>query len=130
MIQTYGLSHIQLTVGDLERSIRFYRHLLGMEELFRLGQHAVMLRTPNSHEVFTLNADPDNIPQVGKMGGIAHFGFRLREDLEMAALLNEVELAGGKALESGTRGQDKKESYLFVSDPDGYEFELFWMPAQ
>jgi catechol 2,3-dioxygenase-like lactoylglutathione lyase family enzyme len=130
MIQSYGLSHIQLTVRDLERSISFYRGVLGMEELCRLGPNAAMLRTPSSHEVFTLNADPDGISDVGKMGGIAHFGFRLREDVDMAVVKDQVARAGGTFLETGKRGKDKKESYLFVRDPDGYEVEFFWMPAE
>lgn len=128
MVLSYGISHIQLTVSDLDRSIRFYQQLLDMKELFRHGDKAVMLRTPNSQEVFTLNADPELAEKVGKMGGIAHFGFRLSEPCDMAKLEEEVALAGGKVLESGSRGKDKKETYLFASDPDGYEVEFFWMP--
>ena len=130
MIQSYGLSHIQLTVSDLERSIRFYQQVFGMEELCRLGPHSIMLRTPGTHEVFTLNAHPDGVLLAGQMGGIAHFGFRLQEELDVPMLLDKVAHAGGKALEHGRRGKDKGESYLFLSDPDGYEVELFWMPSE
>ena len=56
MIRTEGITHIQLTVVDLERSVRFYTELLGMIEI-RRSASAVMLRTPGSREVFTLNAN-------------------------------------------------------------------------
>ncbi|MBX9721207.1 MAG: VOC family protein, partial [Candidatus Obscuribacterales bacterium] len=40
VIKTYGLTHIQLSVRDLETSMRFYQQLLGMKELFRFGPTA------------------------------------------------------------------------------------------
>src|SRR5437660_963894 len=75
MFQTYGISHIQITVGDLDRSARFYQGLLGMKELRRFD-HSVMMQTPGSREVITLNARPEPPLEAGRMGGIAHFGFR------------------------------------------------------
>jgi catechol 2,3-dioxygenase-like lactoylglutathione lyase family enzyme len=35
MIKTQGLTHIHLVVGDLERSLNFYKIALGLEERFR-----------------------------------------------------------------------------------------------
>ena len=127
MLKTFGLSHIQLTVKNLERSIRFYQQLLGMEELFRIGSNAVMLQTPGSKEVFTLNCNPE-FNQSGEMGGIAHFGFRLKDTIEMTELLDAVVQAGGTFIEHGTRGKNKEEQYAFAKDPDGYEVEFFWAP--
>ena len=128
-METYGLSHIQITVRDLERSVGFYRELLGMQILRRLGSHAVMLQTPGGREVFTINANPAHAADAGKMGGIAHFGFRLRAKADMTSILERAERAGGKALEQGTRGQgDDQELYAFAADPDGYEVEIFWAP--
>lgn len=128
MIRTFGLSHIQLTVKDLEKSMNFYQQVLGMNELFRFGTTAVMLQTPGSNEVFTLNANPELMQSAGTMGGIAHFGFRLSEQVDMEQLLNEVKLAGGSPGNHGKRGKDKEESYATAYDPDGYELEFFWAP--
>jgi catechol 2,3-dioxygenase-like lactoylglutathione lyase family enzyme len=128
MIQTYGLSHIQIVVRDLERSLRFYQDVFGMKELFRVGANAVMLQTPGTNEVFTLSSRPEAQGDAGKLAGVQHFGFRLREKADMKVLLEEIERAGGKPLEHGTRGQDKEEVWAFFSDPDGYDIEVFWAP--
>ena len=77
MVKTEGLHHLHLTVRDLERSVRFYRTVFGMEERFREGPHMVFLSTPGSNDLITLNADPAERENAGRSGGIAHFGFRL-----------------------------------------------------
>src|SRR5688500_11020935 len=46
MIRTRGLTHIHLVVRDLERSLRFYQSVFGMEERFRDGSEMVFLNTP------------------------------------------------------------------------------------
>ena len=57
MIKTAGLTHIHLVVRDMERSLRFYRSVFGMEEQFRVGPHMVFLSTPGSRDLITLNQD-------------------------------------------------------------------------
>ncbi len=126
MYPSYGMTHLQLTVADLPRSMAFYGTLFGMRELFRVGDHMVMMQTPGSHEVFTLNANPATTLPRGEMGGIAHFGFRLRERPDMAAFLADAAKLGGTAHEHGQRGEG--ELWGFVDDPDGYGVEVFWVP--
>ena len=130
MIQTYGLTHIQIVVRDLEKSVRFYQRVFGMKELFRVGTNSVMLQTPGSHEVFTLSGRPESQADAGKLAGVQHFGFRLREKADMEELLAEIAQAGGTPLEHGTRGQDKQEVWGFFNDPDGYAVEIFWAPHE
>jgi catechol-2,3-dioxygenase len=97
-----------------------------MTVLRRFAERAVMLRSPDGHDVLTLNTSTDVPDSYGKMAGIAHFGFRLREPSDMAAILARVAELGGTPLTHGKRGGD--ELYAFFTDPDGYEVELFWMP--
>lgn len=124
MFQTFGLSHLQINVGDLERSVRFYKELFGMNEVRRFP-NAVMLQTPGANEIFTINANPDAVENVGKMGGVAHFGFRLREPIETSKILDAVSRLGGKPIEEGG-SLEKGRLYAFANDPDGYEVEVFW----
>jgi catechol 2,3-dioxygenase len=124
MLQTYGLSHLQISVGNLDRSVSFYKDLLGMTEIRRFD-NCVMLQTPGAHEIFTINANSEEAKDAGKMGGIAHFGFRLREPMDMSKVLEEISRFGGKPISQGGN-KEKGRLFAFATDPDGYEVEIFW----
>jgi catechol 2,3-dioxygenase-like lactoylglutathione lyase family enzyme len=126
MFQTYGLSHLQISVGDLERSGRFYKELFGMNEVRRFPE-CVMLQTPGAHEILTINASSEGKENVGKMGGVAHFGFRLIEPVEMSKIQKAITQLGGKPISEGG-SIEKGRLYAIATDPDGYEVEVFWEP--
>jgi catechol 2,3-dioxygenase-like lactoylglutathione lyase family enzyme len=122
MIKTQGLTHIHLVVRDLERSLKFYGGVFGMEERFRDGPKMVFLNTPGSGDLITLNEDPTEAPNAGVSGGIAHFGFRLADSADLNAAIEEVETAGGKLIRRGEHSPGVP--YAYVEDPDGYVIEL------
>jgi catechol 2,3-dioxygenase-like lactoylglutathione lyase family enzyme len=122
MIRTQGLTHIHLVVRDLERSLRFYQAVFGMEEQFRDGPKMVFLNTPGSQDLITLNEDPGEARLAGVNGGVAHFGFRLAQFADLDAAIAEVEAAGGKLIRRGEHGPAKR--FAYIEDPDGYVIEL------
>ena len=122
MVRTQGLTHIHLVVRDLERSLRFYQSVFGMEERFRDGPKMVFLNTPGSQDLITLNEDPEEANLAGVNGGVAHFGFRLAKASDLDAAIAEVEAAGGKLIRRGEHAPGVPFSY--VEDPDGYVIEL------
>ena len=120
MIETQGLTHIHLRVADLERSLRFYQEVFGMEEMFR-EDDLVLLRTPGSADTITLNPYDDE-GLAGQSGGIEHFGFRLAEGVSIDDAVTAVEAAGGKLLRRGEHAPGVPFAYL--ADPDGYVIEF------
>ena len=122
MVRTKGLYHLHLIVRDLERSLRFYQDVFGMEEQFRAGPKAVFISTPGSGDLITLNEDPAEAQQAGVNGGVSHFGFKLAEGSDLNAVISEVEAAGGKLLSRGERKPGAPHAY--VEDPDGYVIEI------
>lgn len=121
MIETEGLTHIHLVVADMDRSIRFYCDVFGMQELFREGDDLVFLNTPGSRDTITLNAGGDP-KTAGKSGGVEHFGFRLKEGADLDDAISEVEAAGGSLVRRGEHAPGVR--FAYVADPDGYEIEL------
>src|SRR6266511_1388149 len=120
MVGTYGLTHIGLAVRDMERSLRFYERLLGVAVLYR-DEHSIQVQTPGSHDVIVFEQDRR---KAGVAGGISHIGFRLRDARDIEAAVGDVRAAGGTILRRGEFVPG--EPYVFVSDPDGYEVELWF----
>jgi catechol 2,3-dioxygenase-like lactoylglutathione lyase family enzyme len=122
MIKTEGLTHIHLMVHNLDRSLRFYKDVFGMQEQFRDGEAMVFLNTPGSRDSITLHEDPAMVEVAGRSGGVAHFGFRLANKPDLDAAIAEVEKAGGKLLSRGEHAPGVH--YAYVADPDGYVIEF------
>jgi catechol 2,3-dioxygenase-like lactoylglutathione lyase family enzyme len=55
MVHTYGLTHINLVVRGVARSLRFYGQVFGVEEYGR-SDGLVHTRTPGCHDVITLTS--------------------------------------------------------------------------
>lgn len=119
MVETEGLTHLHLFVADLDRSLRFYKEVFGLQEMFREGPKMVFLRPPNSSDTITLNEVPE---KAGPGNGIDHFGFRLVDKAKLDVAISEVERAGGQLVERGEHAPGAP--FAYVRDPDGYLIEL------
>src|SRR5258706_6740421 len=97
MVQTYGLTHINLAVRDVERSLRFYEQVFGLREYGR-GDGLVHTQASGRHDIISFAEDSAT---AGLSGGIAHFGFRLVDPGEIDRSIAEVEQAGGHLLRRG-----------------------------
>ena len=120
MIRTHGLTHLALAVRDADRSSRFYQEVFGAVEVYRQDGF-VQLQTPGARDVLVLEEDAN---RAGARGGVAHFGFRLVDPNDIDAAVDAVERAGGKILSRGDFIPG--EPYLFATDPDGYEVEIWY----
>ncbi|MFL5489687.1 MAG: VOC family protein [Gemmatimonadaceae bacterium] len=124
MIRTLGLTHVALTVSDLERSFQFYHDVFGMLAVYR-EPHFLQAQTPGARDVLVLETGTE---QVGTSGGIKHFGFRLADARDIDKAVVAIERAGGRILSRGEFAPG--EPYVFFQDPDGYEVEVwFELPA-
>jgi catechol 2,3-dioxygenase-like lactoylglutathione lyase family enzyme len=120
VIKTYGLTHVALAVSDVDRSAKFYRQVFGAVQVYRQDGFA-QLQTPGSRDVIVLEKKSTS---VGKSGGIAHFGFRLQHPADINAAARAVRRAGGTVKDQGEFVPG--EPYLFATDPDGYEIEIWY----
>jgi catechol 2,3-dioxygenase-like lactoylglutathione lyase family enzyme len=120
MVKTHGLTHVALAVADAEHSLRFYQAVFGVKVVYREAGF-IQAQTPGSRDVLVF---AEKAPRTGKRGGIAHFGFRLIDPGDIQAAAKAVTKAGGKILSKGEFCPG--EPYLFFTDPDGYEVEIWF----
>jgi len=125
MIKTLGLTHLALTVSDVERSFQFYHDVFGMIAVYR-DKNFIQAQTPGARDVLVLE---QGTTEVGKSGGIKHFGFRLTDPRDIDRAAKHIEQAGGKIKDRGEFVPG--EPYIFFSDPDGYEVEVWYeLPSE
>ena len=120
MIETYGLTHVAVAVRDVKRASKFYKQVFGAVEVYG-NDGFVQLQTPGTRDVLVFEKKPK---QAGKIGGVAHFGFRLKNPKDIGAAAKAVKKAGGTIKEQGEFVPG--EPYLFAIDPDGYEIEIWY----
>ena len=119
-VDTHGLTHIALAVRDPPASLRFYQAVLGVVPVYQAPDF-VQAQTPGSRDVLVFERKP---AKAGKMSGILHFGFRLRRATDIAHALKVVVAAGGLIRDQGEFVPG--EPYVFFTDPDGYEVEIWY----
>src|ERR1700752_492759 len=96
-VKTHGLTHVALAVRDPQRSLAFYRAVLGVVPVFEQADF-VQAQTPGSRDVLVFEKRPKS---AGKSGAAAHFGSRLRGPADIEQALNAIRAAGGAIREHG-----------------------------
>jgi hypothetical protein len=119
MIETQGLTHINLLVSDIQRAKVFYETVFGFEVTFWDGPGLVFLKPPGTNDTITLQERPEG---AGVSGNIDHFGFRLADRGQLDRAIEEVVEAGGRLVERGEHAPGRP--YAYVADPDGHIIEF------
>ena len=121
------LNHAVLFVSDLERAVRFYGDVFGMELVTREPRaNAAFLRLPKSgnHHDLGLFGIGAKAPAKERGGiGLYHLAWQLDTIDELAQARSSLLDAGAYTGES-SHGATKS---IYGADPDGNEFEIMWM---
>jgi catechol 2,3-dioxygenase-like lactoylglutathione lyase family enzyme len=130
------IDHLDLVVTDFERSLAFYRGLLGPLGYTRespitgeRGEHVLYLGQPRGDSI-SLRAAQSDAPHDRYAVGVHHIALAVdsREVVdERAAWLRSV----GATIESGPEEYDYSDGYyaVFFYDPDGIKLELVHNPG-
>jgi catechol 2,3-dioxygenase len=122
-IQRVG--HVVLKVRSLERSVPFYRDVLGLREVARLGDHMVFFSaTGENHHDLAILAVGDEAPSTPRGGvGLYHVALKIGDSLDALRLAKaQLELDGVRI--AGISDHQVSQS-IYLSDPDGNGLELY-----
>ena len=119
-----SIGHVHLKVADLERSLAFYRDVLGFEVTQQIGSQAAFLSSGGYHHHIGLNtweSAGGNPPAFGATG-LYHVAILFPSGAELAGAVRRV-LAAGIPLD-GAADHGVSEA-VYLKDPDGNGVELY-----
>ena len=118
------IGHVHLKVADLDRALRFWRDVVGLEEQQRMGDRAVFLSAGGYHHHVALNTweSAGGSPPPPGSTGLYHVALLYPDRPSLAVALRRV-LEAGIELE-GASDHGVSEA-LYLRDPDGNGVELY-----
>ena len=123
------LLHTRYRLDDLERSVKFYVEVLGLQEVRRhkspRGSELVFLKAPQSDETIELCHFPSSGP-VQVQPDLTHVAFEVPSLEEFGRHLARH----GFRYSDGPHLKPDGGGFAFVDAPEGYEVELIQRPRQ
>lgn len=121
------LLHTRYRVDDLDRTVKFYREILGLKEVRRhkspRGSELVFLKAPGSEELIEICYFPDGGP-VKVQEDLTHLAF----EVESLEAFGRHLAAHGLSFSDGPTLKDDGSGFAFIDAPEGYEIELMQRP--
>ena len=114
-------AHISLNVGDVPRSLEFYRKMFGIEPSKVRGGYAKFdIQTP------ALNLSLNQTETLGNTGALSHLGIQVETSRDVAAIRDRWQAAGlSPEDELHTNCCYALQDKAWVRDPDGNAWEVF-----
>lgn len=118
------IGHVHLKVADLERSIRFYRDVLGFEVTQRFGDAAAFLSAGGYHHHIGLNTweSLGGSPPPAGSTGLYHTAILYPDRAALGNALRRLQQAGIPLEGASDHGVSEA---LYLSDPDQNGVELY-----
>jgi lactoylglutathione lyase len=117
------LLHTRYRVNDLERTVKFYRDVLGLKEIERhkspRGSELVFLKAPAGDERIEICSFPAGGP-VQVQPDLPHLAFEMDSIEEFGKHLAKHGLKYSDGPTTGSGGM----MFAFIDAPEGYEIEL------
>lgn len=122
------LLHTRYRVDDLARTVKFYRDVLGLQEVRRhkspRGSELVFMKAPEGDELIELCWFPQSGP-VHVQPDLTHLAFEVDSLEEFGKHLASL----GCSYSDGPHMRENGSGFAFLDAPEGYEIELMQKPS-
>jgi catechol 2,3-dioxygenase-like lactoylglutathione lyase family enzyme len=134
MPQIAGIDHLVLSVGDFERSRKFYDQLLGFLGFKLKHDYADMAGWSNGKTLFWIAAaDAAGRKHKYRKGdiGFHHYAFELKSRTDVDALGAFLDKNGMNVVDPPGEYYGRDYYAVYFTDPDGMKLEgMIWAPPQ
>ena len=122
------IGHVHLQVTNLDKSLVFYRDILGFRVMQRFGDQAAFLSTGGYHHI-GLNTwnSRDGLPPRKHGAGLCHTAILYTTRVELVGTLRQLAAVSYPTTDSVDYGVSKA---VYLDDPDGNGVGLYWDRAQ
>jgi len=119
------IGHVHLKVADLERSLKFYRDLLGFELQQYYGDSAAFISAGGYHHHIGLNTwySKNAAAAPTRAAGLFHTAIVYPERRDLAIVLKRLIDAGYPLTGASDHGVSEA---IYLDDPDKNGVELYW----
>jgi len=119
------IGHVHLKVSNIERSLQFYRDLLGFELQAMYGNQAAFISAGGYHHHIGLNTwHSKDAPPASKDGvGLFHTAIVYPTRKDLAIIFDRLHTANYPLTGASDHGVSEA---LYLDDPDGNGVELYW----
>lgn len=119
------IGHVHLKVSDLERSLAFYRDLLGFQLTTYYGDQAAFISAGGYHHHIGLNTwHSKDAPPASRHGvGLYHTAIRYPARKDLAYIFDRLRKAQYPLTGASDHGVSEA---LYLNDPDNNGVELYW----
>jgi len=119
------IGHVHLKVSDLERSLKFYRDLLGFKVQQYYGDSAVFISAGGYHHHIGLNTwhSRNAGPAPVHAAGLYHTAILYPERKDLAVAVKRLLLADYPLTGASDHGVSEA---IYMDDPDKNGVELYW----
>lgn len=119
------IGHVHIKVADLERSLKFYRDLLGFDVTMMYGDQAAFVSAGGYHHHIGLNTwhSKDGSPAPLKSTGLYHTAIVYPTRNDLAVVFDRLRKENYPI--SGASDHGVSEA-LYLNDPDENGIELYW----
>ncbi|HEX2914598.1 MAG TPA: VOC family protein [Chloroflexia bacterium] len=124
-MQVKELGHVVLFVRSLEKSVHFYRDILGFNMIETEMPGAALFSSGRTHhELLLIEVGPNaTLPSHGRRAGLYHIGLKVGDSVdELRAAKAELEAADVPIV--GMSDHYVTNS-IYILDPDGNEVEIY-----
>ncbi len=114
------VGEVKLRVEDLERSLAFYKNILGFEVL-RKTENSAELTADGLTRLISLVQPAEIVPKTGRRAGLYHFAVLLPNRSDLARLVTHFLVKGIRFAASDHLVSEA----LYLEDPDGNGIEIY-----